>query len=60
MSSAELEGRRDVGRAAGGQIDAGQLKVSVAKVLPLEKAGEAEELNRRHEVHGKIVLQVGS
>jgi NADPH:quinone reductase-like Zn-dependent oxidoreductase len=40
------------------KIDAGELKVTVAKVLPLERAGEAEELNRRHEVHGKIVLQV--
>jgi NADPH:quinone reductase-like Zn-dependent oxidoreductase len=41
------------------KIDAGQLKVPVAKVLPLERAAEAEELNRRHEVHGKIVLRVG-
>jgi NADPH:quinone reductase-like Zn-dependent oxidoreductase len=42
------------------KIDAGELKVAVAKVMPLERAGEAEELNRRHKVHGKIVLQVGS
>jgi NADPH:quinone reductase-like Zn-dependent oxidoreductase len=42
------------------KIDAGELKVPVAKVLPLARAGEAEELNRRQEVHGKIVLQVGS
>ena len=41
------------------KIDAGQLKVSVEKVMPLDKAAEAEELNRRHEVHGKIVLRVG-
>ena len=42
------------------KIDAGQLRVSVAKVLPLERAAEAEELNRRHEVQGKIVLRVGA
>ena len=41
------------------KIDAGELKVPVAKVLPLARAAEAEELNRRQEVHGKIVLQVG-
>ncbi|MDE2236995.1 MAG: NADP-dependent oxidoreductase [Elusimicrobia bacterium] len=40
------------------KIDAGELKVPVAKILPLAQAGEAEELNRRHEVHGKIVLRV--
>jgi NADPH:quinone reductase-like Zn-dependent oxidoreductase len=40
------------------KIDAGQLKVAVAKVLPLERAAEAEELNRLHEVQGKIVLKV--
>jgi NADPH:quinone reductase-like Zn-dependent oxidoreductase len=42
------------------KIDAAELKSSVAKVLPLERAAEAEELNRRHEVHGKIVLRVGA
>ncbi|HEX4047807.1 MAG TPA: NADP-dependent oxidoreductase [Elusimicrobiota bacterium] len=42
------------------KIDSGELKVPVAKVLPLERAAEAEELNRRHEVHGKIVLRVGA
>jgi NADPH:quinone reductase-like Zn-dependent oxidoreductase len=42
------------------KIDLRQLKVPVAKVLPLERAAEAEELNRRHEVHGKIVLRVGA
>ena len=41
------------------KIDAGELKVPVAKVLPMARAGEAEELNRRHKVQGKIVLQVG-
>lgn len=41
------------------KIDARQIKVPVAKVLPLERAAEAEELNRRHQVHGKIVLRVG-
>jgi NADPH:quinone reductase-like Zn-dependent oxidoreductase len=40
------------------RIDAGQLVVDVAKVLPLDRASEAEELNRRHEVTGKIVLRV--
>jgi NADPH:quinone reductase-like Zn-dependent oxidoreductase len=39
-------------------IDAGSVKVEVAKVLPLEKASEAEELNRSHKVTGKIVLSV--
>jgi hypothetical protein len=33
--------------------------VDVARVLPLERASEAEEPNRRHEVTGKIVLSVG-
>lgn len=42
------------------KIDLRQLRAPVAKVLPLEKAAEAEELNRRHEVHGKIVLSVGA
>jgi NADPH:quinone reductase-like Zn-dependent oxidoreductase len=41
------------------KIDARQLRVPVAKVLPLERAAEAEELNRLHEVQGKIVLRVG-
>jgi NADPH:quinone reductase-like Zn-dependent oxidoreductase len=40
------------------RIDAGKLSVEVAKVLPLKKAAEGEELNRRHEVQGKIVLTV--
>lgn len=39
-------------------VDAGRVKVRVAKVLPLDQAAEAEELNRRHEVEGKIVLQL--
>jgi NADPH:quinone reductase-like Zn-dependent oxidoreductase len=42
------------------RIDAGALKVEVARVLPLARAGEAEELNRRHEVAGKIVLKVAA
>ena len=41
-------------------IDAGTLKVAVAKVLPLEQVREAEELNRRHQVTGKIVLSVAA
>lgn len=39
-------------------IDAGRVKVRVAKVMSLERAAEAEELNRRHEIEGKIVLKV--
>jgi NADPH:quinone reductase-like Zn-dependent oxidoreductase len=42
------------------QIDAGRVRVSVAKVLPLERAGEAEELNRKRQVAGKIVLEVAA
>jgi NADPH:quinone reductase-like Zn-dependent oxidoreductase len=41
-------------------IDAGSLKIEVARVLPLEKASEAEELYRSHQVTGKIVLRVAS
>jgi NADPH:quinone reductase-like Zn-dependent oxidoreductase len=40
------------------RIDAGDLKVAVAKILPLEEAAQAEELNRRQKAEGKIVLQV--
>lgn len=39
-------------------IDGGKVKVRVAKVMPMHRAAEAEEMNRRHEVEGKIVLQV--
>jgi len=42
------------------KIDERKLKVPVGKVLPLESAAEAEELNKRHEVQGKIVLRVGA
>jgi NADPH:quinone reductase-like Zn-dependent oxidoreductase len=42
------------------QIDAGLVKVSVARVMPFEKTSEAEELNRRQEVTGKIVLRVAA
>jgi NADPH:quinone reductase-like Zn-dependent oxidoreductase len=42
----------------GAMIDAGKLTVEVAKVLPLKKAAEGEELNRRQKIHGKIVLTV--
>lgn len=40
------------------KIEAGELKIEVAKVMPLERAAEAEELNRHHHVRGKIVLEV--
>ncbi len=42
------------------RIDSGALRISVARVLPLERASEAEELNRRQEVTGKIVLRVAA
>jgi NADPH:quinone reductase-like Zn-dependent oxidoreductase len=45
-------------REMAAMIEAGDLKVQVARVLPLEKAAEAEELSRQHKVDGKIVLQV--
>jgi NADPH:quinone reductase-like Zn-dependent oxidoreductase len=47
-------------REIASRIDAGQLKVEVAKVLPLEKASEAEEDNRQQRVRGKIVLTVAA
>jgi NADPH:quinone reductase-like Zn-dependent oxidoreductase len=40
-------------------IDDGKVKVEVAKVMPLESAAEAEELNHQHKVTGKIVLKIG-
>jgi NADPH:quinone reductase-like Zn-dependent oxidoreductase len=42
------------------RIDDGKIVVEVARVLPLERASEAEELNRKHEVLGKIVLRVAA
>ncbi|HZU97263.1 MAG TPA: NADP-dependent oxidoreductase, partial [Planctomycetota bacterium] len=42
------------------QIDAGSVRITVAKVLPLERAAEAEELNRKKQVSGKIVLRVAA
>lgn len=45
-------------RAITALIDAGRLKVSVAKILPLTRAAEAEELSRRQHVDGKIVLRL--
>jgi len=47
-------------RAIARLIDEGRVAVSVARVLPLEKTAEAEELNRRREVTGKIVLRVAA
>jgi NADPH:quinone reductase-like Zn-dependent oxidoreductase len=43
-----------------GLIDAGRVRVRVAKVLPLEQAAEAEELNRSQQIKGKIVLRVAA
>lgn len=45
---------RDLAR----RIDAGDLKVEISKILPLERVAEAEELNRQQKVDGKIVVQV--
>lgn len=52
--------RPDAGqlRDLAAKVEAGDLTVEVAKILPLEKAAEAEELNRRGEIDGKIVLQI--
>lgn len=44
-------------RAIAELVDAGRLKVSVARILPLSRAAEAEELSRRQSVDGKIVLR---
>ena len=41
-----------------GLIDAGELKPSVAAVLPLAEAARAHELSQTGHVRGKIVLQV--
>jgi len=41
-------------------IDAGQVKVTVEKVLPLQEAREAHELSQSGHTRGKIVLQVAS
>jgi NADPH:quinone reductase-like Zn-dependent oxidoreductase len=41
-------------------LEAGDLRTRIAKVLPLERAAEAEELSRLHKIDGKIVLQVHS
>lgn len=46
-------------REIAARVDAGKLKTTVAKVLPLEKAAEGEELNREQKIDGKIVLTVG-
>lgn len=47
-------------RELAARIEAGDLRAEVARILPLEKAAEAEELNRRQKVDGKIILQVYS
>lgn len=45
-------------RELAAKLEGGELTAEVAKILPLEKAAEAEELNRRGEIDGKIVLQI--
>ncbi|HZU95341.1 MAG TPA: NADP-dependent oxidoreductase [Planctomycetota bacterium] len=52
--------RGDELRELAARIDAGKLKISIVTVLPLERASEAEELNRSHRVTGKIVLRVAA
>jgi NADPH:quinone reductase-like Zn-dependent oxidoreductase len=42
------------------QIDAGRVRVNVARVMPFEKTSEAEELSRKQQVSGKIVLRVAA
>jgi NADPH:quinone reductase-like Zn-dependent oxidoreductase len=39
-------------------VDKGVVKVHVTKALPLEKAGEAQELLEAHGVVGKLVLTI--
>jgi NADPH:quinone reductase-like Zn-dependent oxidoreductase len=39
-------------------IDEGKLKIFIAKVFPLEKAAEAQELSEKGHTRGKIVLEV--
>jgi hypothetical protein len=51
--------RDDLGKVAR-QIDADAVRVRVARVLPLERAADAEELNRKKQVSGKIVLRVAA
>ncbi len=41
------------------KIDAGELKVEVARVLGFDQLAQAEELNRLHQVEGKIAVLVG-
>lgn len=45
-------------RAIAALVDDGRLRVSVSRILPLARAAEAEELNRRQSVDGKIVLKL--
>ncbi len=52
--------RGDQLRELAARIDAGKLKINIVTVLPLERASEAEELNRSHRVTGKIVLRVAA
>lgn len=47
-----------LGRVAGLLAD-GTLRPHVTEVLPLERAGEALDLNQQGRSHGKVVLEVG-
>lgn len=52
--------RGDQLREIASLLDARKLQPNVARVLPLERTREAEELNRRQEVTGKIVIRVAA
>ena len=41
-------------------VESGAIRPHIAKVLPLEQAREAMDLNQQGKSHGKIVLEVGS
>ena len=47
-----------LGNEIGGLIDAGEVRVTVATVLPLAEAGRAHELSESGHARGKIVLHV--
>ena len=42
-----------------GKIELGEMKPSIYKVLPLEKANEAQDILERGENIGKVVLSIG-
>ena len=41
-------------------VESGAIRPHIAKVLPLEQARQAMDLNQQGKSHGKIVLEVGS